>query len=268
MAEVKKEEKKNSKKTEQISMSILLVLGIVVLVVGMVFLLKGNNKANSTSYEKLLETMKELKSYSVEFKITNGESFTSEYLLDVDNEHNYTKYQFINRELVMTNYIAYLDYNKGNEYYLSEYDKSFNGIVLERQAKLSDIFERLEKGTLSSYKDGVYTITLSKEDINSYNINHETLLYELMVIDNKTEVTSADVNYLVTIENKYVKSIEFKVGDYTLTYNFSNYNNAEVKLPEVDTEGNIIDQFVDEFSKNHPELVDNEPYVEEPSANE
>ena len=262
MAEVKKEEKKKVE-PKTISISILLILGIVALAVGTIFLLKGNNKASNVSFESVINNMKEMKSYSVEFKITDGENFTSEYLMDIDNEHKYTKYQFINRELVTTNYIAYLDYEKGVEHYLTEEDRSTSEFDNTRKAHLEDIFDRLAKSKLSNYSNGVYTITMSKDEFNTYNSNNDTLLVQLQVLDEKTEVTSSDVSYYVTVEKDKISKIEFKVEKYTLTYNFSNYNNATVTLPELDNEGNVIGKFVDEFRVNHPELLQEEVTEEE-----
>ena len=262
MAEVKKEEKKKLE-PKTISISILLILGIVVLAVGTIFLLKGNNKASNTSFESILNNMKEMKSYSVEFKVTDGENFTSEYLLDIDNEHKYTKYQFINRDLVTTNYIAYLDYEKGVEHYLNEEDKSTTEFDNSRQAHLEDIFDRLAKAKLSSYNNGVYTITMNKDEFNTYNSNNDTLLLQLQTMNEKNEVSSSDVSYYVTVEKDKVTKIEFKVDSFTLTYNFSNYNNATVTLPELDNEGNVIGKFVDEFRENHPELLKEEVEEEE-----
>lgn len=256
MAEVTKEKKKLEPKT--ISISIILILGIVALAVGTIFLLKGNNKANSVSLDTILNNMKNMNSYSVEFKITDGESYTSEYLIDVDNEHKYTKYQFINRELVTTNYVAYLDYEKSVEHYLNEEEKLTTEFDNTRLARIEDIFDRLKTANLSNYNNGVYTITMNKDEFNTYNTNHDTLLQQLQVMNEKTEVSSSDVTYYVTIDKDKVTKIEFKVENFTLTYLFSNYNNAAVTLPALDNEGNVVGNFVDEFRVNHPELLQEE----------
>ena len=258
MAEVKEKKTETKKDSKTVGISILLILGLLVLVIGTILLLNGNKKTTNVSLEKVLEDMKGLNSYKVELKISNGSTFTSEYIVDIDNEHKLTKLQYIDRQLVTTNYVLYTDYNNEVEYNMSEFGNITSPSVDGRSAKVSDIFDRLVSGSLLTYKDGVYTVSLSKDEVNKYNTNYYTMLKELAAINNQEDVTSSDVNYNVTVENGKVSKIEYTIGEYTLSYIFSGYNNTVVKLPNIDENGNVTDKFVDEFRQNHPELLNNE----------